>query len=103
MTGLKRLVLDFRTDELVVRYLYRSQDEAGPNTKVRRREVTQLTRESLGAALEALEGCVDVVGTSGFTTREDVFLCTNKGGATPNEHKTRAEERDGRSAWRAGR
>jgi hypothetical protein len=38
MTGLKRLVLDLRTDELVVRCLYRSQDEAGPNTKARRRD-----------------------------------------------------------------
>jgi hypothetical protein len=53
MTGLKRLVLDFRTDELVVRCLYRSQDEAGPKTKARRREVTELTREGLSAALEA--------------------------------------------------
>jgi hypothetical protein len=103
MTGLKRLVLDFRTDEQVVRCLYRSQDEAGPNTKVRWREVTQLTREGLGAALEALEGGVDVVGTSGFTTREDVFLCTTKGGATPDEHKTRTEEPDGRSARGYGR
>ena len=42
----------------------------------RRREVTQLTRKGLGAALEALEGRVDVVGTSGFTTREDVLLAT---------------------------
>ena len=103
MNGLKRLVLDFRIDELIVRCLYRSQDEDGPNTKVRRREVTQLTREGLGAALEALEERVDVVGTSGFTTREDVFLCTTNGGAAPDEHKTRAEECDGRSAWRAGR
>jgi hypothetical protein len=103
MTDLKRLVLDYRSGELVVRCLYRTESEAGPNTKARRREVTQLTRESLGAALEALEGCVDVVGTSGFTTREDVFLCTTKGGATPNEHKTRAEERDGRSTWRRRR
>jgi hypothetical protein len=60
-----------------VRCRYRSQDEAGPNTKARRREVTELTRESLSAALEALEGRVDVVGASGFTQREDVLLATS--------------------------
>jgi hypothetical protein len=87
MTGLKRLVLDFRTDELVVRCLHRSQEEAGPNTKARRREVTELAREGLSAALETLEGRVDVVGTSGFTTREDIFLCTVKGVARPDVHK----------------
>jgi hypothetical protein len=88
MTELKRLVLDFRTDELVVRALYRTEGESGPNTKGRRREVTQLTREGLGAALEALGGRVDVVGTSGFTTREDIVLCTAKGDARLGEHKT---------------
>jgi hypothetical protein len=88
MTELKRLVLDFRTDELVVRALYRTEGESGPNTKGRQREVTQLTREGLGAALEALEGRVDVVGTSGITTREVIFLCTAKDAAGPDEHKT---------------
>ena len=76
MTELKRLVLDFRTDELVVRCLYRTEGESGPNTKARQREVQELTREDLGAALEALEGRVDVVGTSGFTQREDVLLAS---------------------------
>jgi hypothetical protein len=85
---LQRLVLDFRTAELVVRCLYRTEGQAGPNTKARRREVTQLTREGLSAALEALEGRVDVVGTSGFTTREDIFLCTAKDVARTDEHKT---------------
>jgi hypothetical protein len=88
MTELKRLVLDFRTDELVVRVLYRTEGESGPNRKGRRREVTQLTREGLGAALEALEGRVGVVGTSGITTREVIFLCTTKDAAGPDEHKT---------------
>ncbi len=76
MTDLKRLVLDYRSGELVVRCLYRSESEAGPNTKARWREVTELTREGLSIALEALERRVDVVGTSGFTTREDVLLAT---------------------------
>jgi hypothetical protein len=88
MTELQRLVLDFRTDELVVRCLYRTKGGAGPNTKGRQREVSGLTREGLSAALETLEGRVDVVGTSGFTTREDIVLCTAKNDARRNEHKT---------------
>jgi hypothetical protein len=35
---LQRLVLDFRTDELVVKALYRTEGESGRNTKARRRE-----------------------------------------------------------------
>jgi hypothetical protein len=35
---LQRLVLDYRTGELVVRCLYRSEGESGPNTKARQRE-----------------------------------------------------------------
>jgi hypothetical protein len=35
-----------------------------------------------------VKGRVDVVGTSGFTTREDIVLCTAKGDARPDEHKT---------------
>jgi hypothetical protein len=38
MTELKRLVLDYRSGELVTRVLYRSSlDGPGPNTKARRR------------------------------------------------------------------
>ena len=33
---LQRLVLDFRTDELVVHCLYRTEAGTGPNTKARR-------------------------------------------------------------------
>jgi hypothetical protein len=85
---LQRLVLDFRTGELVTRVLYRSSlDGPGPNTKARRREVEQLVREGLHQALASLEGRVDIVGTSGFTTREDVVLCTAKGVAQLDEHK----------------
>jgi hypothetical protein len=73
---LQRLVVDFRVEELVVRCIYRTQGGANPKTKARRREVTKLTCEGLGAALEALGERVDVVGTSGFTTREDVLLAT---------------------------
>ena len=88
---LQCLVLDYRTGELVVRCLYRSEDGPNQGTKARRREVTELTREGLGAALEALEGRVDVVGTSGFTTREDIFLCTTKRDVPLAEHKTSAK------------
>jgi len=88
MTELKRLVIDFRTGELVMRCLYRTEDQVGSNTKARRREILGLTREGLSAALEALEGRVDVVGTSGFTTREDIVLCITGGAATTDVHKT---------------
>ena len=60
--SLQRLVLDFRTGELVVRCLYCSKGDSNPGTKTRRREVLDLTRGGLSAALEALEGRVDVVG-----------------------------------------
>jgi hypothetical protein len=75
---LQRLVLDFRDGELVVRCLYRSQDGAGPSTKTRTREVTALVRTGLEQALEAFdsESGAECVGTSGFTTREDVLLAT---------------------------
>jgi hypothetical protein len=87
MTDLKRLVLDYRSGELVVRCLYRTEGEAGPNTKTRRREVTRLTREGLRQALASLEGRVDLVGTSGYEVREDIVLCTAKGVAQLDEHK----------------
>ena len=86
---LKRLVLDFRSGELVTRVLYRSSLD-GPNTgtKARQREVTDLTREGLRQALFSLEGRVDIVGTSGLTTREDIVLCSAKDARLKNEHKT---------------
>ena len=73
MTGLQHLVLEFRAGELVVRCLYRTEGKASPNTKARRRKVTALTKAGLQAALKGLEGGVEVVGTSGFTTREDIL------------------------------
>jgi hypothetical protein len=65
-----------------VRCLYRTEGEAGPNTKARRREVTELARTGLEQALEALDGA-ECVGTSGFSTREDVLLATT----SPSEAK----------------
>src|SRR5215203_1345194 len=64
---LQRLVLDFRSGELVVRCIYRSEGDSNPGTKGRRREVAALTRTRLPQALEFLEAGVDVdmVGTSG--------------------------------------
>jgi hypothetical protein len=71
---LQRLVLDFRTGELVARVLYRSSlDGPSAGTKARRREVTDLTRQGLTEALEALGGRVDMVGSSGYTVREDLL------------------------------
>jgi len=79
-TSLQRLVLDFRTGDLVVRALYRRSLEDGPspNTKARAREVSELVRAGLEDALAALEGDVAMVGTSGFTQREDIMLANRK-------------------------
>ena len=77
MSELQRLVIEFKAEELVCRCLYRrGADGPNPDTKARAREVTDLTRAGLTAALRALEGDVESVGTSGFITREDVLLAT---------------------------
>jgi len=74
MTQLQRLVLDYRSGELVVRCLYRSEDGHSPGTKARTREVTDLARSGLRDALEALDaGDVAICGTSGFSQREDLL------------------------------
>jgi hypothetical protein len=74
MTQLQRLVLDFRSGELVIRVLYRSKGESNPGTKARTREVTELARSGLTRALEALDaGDVAICGTSGFSQREDLL------------------------------
>ena len=79
---LSRLVLTFRDGEIVVHTLYRTKDGPNPNTKARTREVTNLVQAGLREALKALEGA-ECVGTSGFTTREDVLLATT----SPNAQK----------------
>jgi hypothetical protein len=74
---LQRLVVEYRGEELVVRTLYRrGADGPNPDTKARTREVTDLTREGLHQVLASLdsEAGAECVGTSGFTTREDVLL-----------------------------
>lgn len=89
MTELKRIVLDYRSEagELIVRCLYRTNSGAGPGTKARLREVTNLVRGGLQGALEQLRaGDVEMVGTSGFTTRGDV-LCTDRGRTPEKVHK----------------
>ncbi len=73
VVNLQRIILTFTADGIQVRTLYRSKAGPGPGTKARRREVQELTRAGLTAALEALEGRVDVIGTSGFETREDTL------------------------------
>jgi len=75
---LQRLIVTFKPEELVVHALYRTQDGPNPGTKARRREVTELARSGLTRVLEALDGeaGAECVGTSGFTTREDVLLAT---------------------------
>jgi hypothetical protein len=71
---LQRLVVDFRTGELVVRCLYRSKDGPNPGTKARARVVADLAKSGLRDALEALEGGAECVGTSGFTQRQDILV-----------------------------
>ncbi len=77
MSGqLQRIILTFKPEGLEARVLYRRGEAGegpGPNTKARTREVRELTRTGLERALEALEGRVDVIGTSGFETREDTL------------------------------
>jgi hypothetical protein len=85
--ALQRLVLTFKPGEIVMHALYRTQDGPGPTTKARARQVTDLVRSGLEQALEALEGDdVLVVGTSGFTTREDV-LCMSLESVPESLHK----------------
>jgi hypothetical protein len=84
---LKRLVITFKPEELVLHALYRTQDGPNPGTKARRREVTELARTGLTQALEALEGA-ECVGTLGFTTREDVLLATTSRNAPKLEKGT---------------
>ena len=71
---LQRLVLTFTPEGVEIRALYRSKDWPGPSTKARAREVTDLARAGLRQALAALEGPVELTGTAGFETREDVIL-----------------------------
>jgi hypothetical protein len=73
---LQRLVIETKSGELVISALYRIQDGPNPGTKARQLEVTEPARPGLQDALEALEGGVEIVGTSGFTRREDVLLAT---------------------------
>ncbi len=79
---LQRLILTFKPEELIVHALYRTDEGPNPGTKARAREVSGLAREGLREALGALEGDVEVVGTSGYTTREDVLLATTAPDAT---------------------
>jgi hypothetical protein len=53
---LQRLVLDFRSDDLLVRCLCCSEASTNAGTRARRREVRELTRTGLLEALEAAPG-----------------------------------------------
>jgi hypothetical protein len=73
---LQRLILTFTSDEIVLHALYKTHDGPNPGTSARQREVEKLTQEGLTQALAALEGGVEVVGTSGYDVCEDVLLAT---------------------------
>jgi len=80
--SLQRLVLTYKPEGVEFRTLYRAQDGPNPGTKARAREVSDLAREGLTQALEALEGDAELVGCSGFSQREDVLLVdTTEGSA----------------------
>jgi hypothetical protein len=87
MNELKRLVLDYRTGELIVRCLYQRKDGPNPQTKARAKEVTELARTGLQDALEALRGDVTMCGTSGFVQREDIFVATTSPDAPKTEKR----------------
>ena len=70
---LQRLILTFGPEGVEIRTLYRSEAGPNPGTKARTREVTDLVRTGLREAMEALEGHVDVIGTSGYQVREDTM------------------------------
>jgi hypothetical protein len=75
--SLQRLIITFKAGELLMHVLYRTgADGPNPGTKGRTKEVTELTRTGLQDALKALEDDSECVGTSGFSTREDVLLVT---------------------------
>jgi hypothetical protein len=81
----KRIVLTFRDGEILVRTLYQaSLDGPNPDTKRRLKEVRDLTCRGLEEALGALEASASeatCVGSSGFTTREDILsLDTSEAG-----------------------
>lgn len=74
---LQRIVIEMKSEEMILRVLYRSKGDSNPGTVRRRREVTDLCRSGLRQALASLdEGDVTMCGTSGFTQREDVILLT---------------------------
>jgi hypothetical protein len=75
MSGqLQRLILTFTREGVEIRAIYRTKADLGPNTKGRRQEVIDLTREGLRQALVSLEGDVTMCGSGGFTQREDTLL-----------------------------
>jgi hypothetical protein len=74
--SLQRLVLTFKPEGVETRALYRTESSTGLGTKARQREASELARTRLKQVLDALEGGVECVGTSGFSTREDVLLAS---------------------------
>jgi len=71
---LQRIVIEMKSEEMILRVLYRSKGDSNPGTVRRRREVTDLCRSGLRQALASLEGGdVTMCGTSGFSQREDIL------------------------------
>ncbi len=66
-------MVSFDRDTLTARVLYRRKGGPDSGTNARGREVTEITRTGLQRVLAAVEGCVDVVGTTGYEVREDTI------------------------------
>ena len=79
--SLHRLILTFKPEGVEIRALYRTESSPGPDTKARQREGSELARTGLKQVLDALDGDVQCLGSSGFTTREDVLLATTSRGS----------------------
>jgi hypothetical protein len=94
VSELSRLVLDYRSGELVVCALYRTTSGPRPGTKARQREVEDLVRGGLQDALEQLQtGEVAVVGVSGFQVREDILSIASPSAVTKATSATRVKEK----------
>ena len=80
---LRRLIVEFGRDGIQTRVLYRTTDGPRPGTKRRKAEASELAREGLRAALEALDGEVVSVGEAGFEVREDTLSAGPSKGESP--------------------
>jgi len=77
---LEKITVRFSAEDIMVRVCYRREDGPNPGTKARAREIAELVRAGLSAALQSIEGSptVAVVGEAGFEVREDKIVVERK-------------------------